>query len=79
MKTKKTLNLEKILNKRICPGCGKENPQNSAPGKWFECKTCGWEDCDNNDIPTVKEIMKDDSYNDCDGVFLQAFLKTLLR
>lgn len=70
-------NLSAGLDRRICPGCGTENPASadSAAG-WFECSKCRWE-WDGPRLPTVAELMK--RRNALGDVHLGKFLRTLFK
>ena len=63
------------LSRRICPGCGDENPQ-SGTNEYFCCKGCGWE-LDERGMPTLGQIIAEGM--ECDDVNLGKFLKTLLK
>jgi len=69
------IDLNKILEKRICPGCGTLNPKSVFPYV-FCCEKCEWESSDG--LPTIGKIMRSRKWNDCSDVNLGAFLKTLL-
>ena len=62
-----------ILDKRICPGCGRR------PRRVHACARCGWT-ADPGRIPTVRELL--DGAADgfiADGVDLGRFVRALLR
>ena len=66
------------LDRRICPGCGVENPPSeNNEYEYFCCKECGWESDMGNQMPTVGEIIQTGMY--ANSVDLGAFLKTLLK
>lgn len=67
---KNTINLDR----KICPGCGTENPE-SLFGEYFHCAKCDW--CDQWQLKTVRQMMNG-GYLDCDRVNLTEFLRTLL-
>lgn len=73
--TKAGSELSGQLERRICPGCGDENPK-SETTEYFCCEKCGWER-DGRGMPTLKEIISRGM--ECDGVNLGAYLKTLLK
>ena len=62
------------LDRRICPGCGTENPKSKMQG-WFECAKCTWEW--DGPLPTVRQLMK--RRGSLGDVHLGKFLKTLLK
>lgn len=62
------------LDRRICPGCGAENPK-SQYRDYFACK-CSWE-FNGKALPTLRQLMAKPFV--CNDVDLGAFLKTLLK
>jgi len=65
------------LTRKICPGCGRENPQNSRE-EYFACAHCEWES--ESGLPDLQSIaLQRVEFTDCSNVNLAAFLKTLLR
>lgn len=70
------MNIENILNKTICPGCGKLNPFNLYNEDYFGCKDCLWES--DAGLPKIKNIMSLVRF-ESNNVDLSAFLKTLFE
>lgn len=64
------------LNRRICPGCGKENPGSNV-AEWFKCDLCDWESDD--PLPSIRKMINDADWKHCNDVNLSAFLATLLK
>ena len=62
------------LDRKICPGCGKENPV-SQDRDMFTCGECCWQ---SEESPSIRGIMRR-SFSNCDNVDLGAFLRTLFR
>ena len=67
---KNTINLDR----KICPGCGTENPK-SKEEECFRCTKCDWRD--QGQLMTVWQMMRG-CYLDCNNVSLTKFLRTLL-
>ena len=67
------------LNRRICPGCGTEDPEiahfHGSKSSWSECRGCG-RSCPNGEMETIADMMA----GRCPGFpNLGAFLRTLLK
>lgn len=63
-----------MLDRRICPGCGTENPESEST-EYFCCGKCQWESDDG--LPTLRGIMKG-KFTNCGDVNLSKYLRTLM-
>lgn len=63
------------LDRKICPGCGRENPE-STVSDYFSCSDCEWEHGD--ELATIRGMI-DGGFPRCNEVNLSMFLRTLFR